>query len=602
MKPQRFYSWSRPICAALALAAMLPTASAFADENMTLAVSGALRSQSGGPVADGKYILFVRIYAEANATKPMWEDVLTNVELRGGMFAVQLGAGKPLPTTTFTTPKPRFIGVAVGNDPELPRVPLTAVPTAAYAYIAAGLECVGCVKALQTGFTYAGSTTKGGAADSALTAKEADHAKQADHATNADHATLAEQATLANRAALADKATFAELAGSAASAKNATNAEVAQSALGLKCTGCIGLSAFDKTAKDAFVSSKGGSIAGSLYVDNTVTVGKTLALGDALIDGGRFAVGDRKNIACNANKLGRVLLDATTKRLYMCDGTAFMRISMCSEDCRTAKETTCGEPVTNGCGDAAGCSGKGTLCANGLPCTGGKCGNVGDTEQLPAASCKAAKTANGAAKSGLFWLNPGGGAAFQAYCDMETDGGGWTLVLRVSKYDGGIDFTHDGSGWGKSSYNKITDLTLSNLQGTKDLVSPAYASLTALDVMVRERLGADYKHSVRTKTGFMGATTLQAVLSPGIVKGGRKCSNGLVYMGGSPQHPGYTFLVLNGDENGDSEPAKIGIRNKCDGDSETLQIGYTRSSHGDNEVYTQSNQWPGLASVYVFVR
>lgn len=61
---------------------------------------------------------------------------------------------------------------------------------------------------------------------------------------------------------------------------------------------------------------------------------------------------------------------------------------------------------------------------------------IGSTHELAVPSCHTLSSVTH--PSGIYWVDPDGGShtnALQAYCEMETDGGGWTLVWSYTFTD-----------------------------------------------------------------------------------------------------------------------------------------------------------------------
>ena len=98
---------------------------------------GKLKTPAGTPVADGVYKIQFAIYDVPVGGTPLWSEPNPSVQVKGGLLSVLIGSVVNLPANIFDSPS-RFIGVKIGDDPELtPRQQVASVP---FAYKAASAE------------------------------------------------------------------------------------------------------------------------------------------------------------------------------------------------------------------------------------------------------------------------------------------------------------------------------------------------------------------------------------------------------------------------------------------------------------------------------
>ena len=83
-------------------------------------------------------------------------------------------------------------------------------------------------------------------------------------------------------------------------------------------------------------------------------------------------------------------------------------------------------------------------------------GNKVDSKKIDYSSCLGILNSGQSHGDGVYWINPDG-TNFQVYCDMTTDGGGWTLLMKAAQ---GTTFNYDSNYWTTTNTLNGNDLTL----------------------------------------------------------------------------------------------------------------------------------------------
>ncbi|PIO30565.1 hypothetical protein AB205_0027730, partial [Aquarana catesbeiana] len=116
-----------------------------------------------------------------------------------------------------------------------------------------------------------------------------------------------------------------------------------------------------------------------------------------------------------------------------------------------------------------------------------------DADNIGYRSCKAIKNSNGDAKDGIYMLTTDDGVVYQTFCDMTTDGGGWTLVASVHENNMNGKCT-PGDRWssqqgnnpnnpaGEGNWANYATFGLPEGATSDDYKNPGYYDITAKDL------------------------------------------------------------------------------------------------------------------------
>ena len=110
------------------ITALLVTLFAVSISAQTVIMQGVLRDPLGRTVNDAPYSLTFKVYDVATGGEALWTETQGSVDVKHGVFSVELGSVTTMSTLTFSTQY--FVAVSVEGGPELePRIKLASVPT-----------------------------------------------------------------------------------------------------------------------------------------------------------------------------------------------------------------------------------------------------------------------------------------------------------------------------------------------------------------------------------------------------------------------------------------------------------------------------------------
>ncbi len=232
-------------------------------------------------------------------------------------------------------------------------------------------------------------------------------------------------------------------------------------------------------------------------------------------------------------------------------------------------DVDCGGDSCEGCGLGGACVGAGD-CGDGI-CVDNAC--------ALAASCKELHEADPQAPSGVYSIDPdgeGGEDPFDAYCEMEANDGGWTLVLKADGRNPTFGY-FEGLWTDNSLLNQDAvdfDHTEAKLQGWNAL--PFDDVMVGVEYMIDDNQNPPTMNYVVLPTASTSMFDLMSPNTPVMTNIGRDAWKGII-AGGSlqPNCNQEGFNILQPNPNPNHHSVRIGIigNNEADCNTTDSRIG-----------------------------